>query len=80
MRLNVCLWPSGHCFVLAATRSLALAIRSPRKIESRPIIPAQTEYEFLTVAIFCLMGLLLALNLMIRFPDFGTVIAEYNQF
>jgi hypothetical protein len=27
---------------------------------------------------FCLIGLLLALSLMFRFPDIGAVIAQYN--
>jgi hypothetical protein len=29
---------------------------------------------------FSLIGLLTALNLMFRFPEFGAVIAQYNQF
>jgi hypothetical protein len=32
------------------------------------------------VVVFCLIGLLLALNLILRFPDFGAVIEQYNQF
>jgi hypothetical protein len=32
------------------------------------------------VVAFSLIGLLLALNLMFRFPDFGAVITQYNQF
>jgi len=67
-------------FVLAATRSLTLGIQSPSRLESRPTIPAELEYKFLTIITFCLLGLLVALSLMVRFPDFGTVIAEYNQF
>ncbi|MFY9835196.1 MAG: hypothetical protein WAK55_01775 [Xanthobacteraceae bacterium] len=67
-------------FVLAAARSLTLGIQSLSGLEWRPTIPAEAEYEFLAVAIFCLLGLLVALSLIMRFPDFGTVIAEYNQF
>jgi hypothetical protein len=67
-------------FILAATRSLTLGIQSSSRLRSRPITPAETENEFLTVVTFCLIGLLAALNLMVRFPDLGTVIAEYNQF
>jgi hypothetical protein len=33
----------------------------------------------ITVA-FCLIGLLVALNLMLRFPAMGDVIAQCNQF
>jgi hypothetical protein len=29
---------------------------------------------------FCLIGVLLTLNLILRFPDFGAVIEQYNQF
>jgi hypothetical protein len=32
------------------------------------------------VVVFSLIGLLVALNLILRFPDFGAVIAQYNQF
>lgn len=36
--------------------------------------------DLLAVIAFCLIGLLLALNLIVRFPDFGAVIDQYNQF
>jgi hypothetical protein len=36
--------------------------------------------DLLAVVAFCLVGLLLALNLILRFPDFGAVIEQYNQF
>ncbi len=39
-----------------------------------------TDPGFLTVVALSLIGLLIALNLIFRFPDFGAVIAEYNQF
>jgi hypothetical protein len=29
---------------------------------------------------FSLIGLLLALNIMLRFPEIGALVAEYNQF
>lgn len=32
------------------------------------------------VVAFSLIGLLISLNLMFRFPEFGAVIAQYNQF
>jgi hypothetical protein len=32
------------------------------------------------VIAFCLIGFLLALNLILRFPDLGAVIEQYNQF
>jgi hypothetical protein len=36
--------------------------------------------DLLAVVAFCLIGFLLALNLILRFPDFGAVIEQYNQF
>jgi hypothetical protein len=67
-------------FGVAATRSLMLGLQSPSRLGNRPIIPAEIEHKLLTIATFCLFGLLVTLNLVIRFPDLGTVIAEYNQF
>jgi hypothetical protein len=58
-------------FVLAATRSFTLGVPL--------IVPAEKEYEFLIVVIFSLFGLLVALSLMVWFPDLGAAIAEYNQ-
>jgi hypothetical protein len=39
-----------------------------------------TDPDMYAVVAFCLIGILLALNLMLRFPDMGAVIAQYNQF
>jgi hypothetical protein len=36
--------------------------------------------DFQLVLAFSLIGLLVALNLMFRFPDYGAIIAQYNQF
>jgi hypothetical protein len=41
---------------------------------------AVTDPDLQIVAAFCLIGLLLTLNLIFRFPDMGAVIAQYNQF
>jgi hypothetical protein len=62
---------------LAASRSLALGIQSS---SVRPMMPAETESQGLLIIIFCLIGLLMTLSFMIMFPNFGAVIAEYNQF
>ncbi len=32
------------------------------------------------IVAFCLLGLLLALTFILRFPDLGAVIEQYNQF
>jgi len=39
-----------------------------------------TNPDLLAVIAFCLIGVLLALNMILRFPDFGAVIEQYNQF
>ena len=66
-------------FVLAAARSLAFGIQWRGTSEEWMMISAETEYRFLLVAIFSLIGLLVTLAVMIRFPDLGEVISEYNQ-
>jgi hypothetical protein len=67
-------------FIFAATRSLTLGIQSPSGLGSRPIIPVEKEHAFLRVVTFCLIGLLVGLGLMVRFPDLGALIEEDNQF
>ena len=32
------------------------------------------------IVAFCLLGLLLMFSLVLRFPDFGALIEQYNQF
>jgi hypothetical protein len=42
---------------------------------------AAKDYSDLTaVVIFCAIGLLVMINVILRFPDFGAIIAQYNQF
>jgi hypothetical protein len=36
--------------------------------------------DFQLALAFSLIGLLITLNLIFRFPEFGAVIAQYNQF
>jgi hypothetical protein len=64
--------------------------KPPTKSTGRPASIATTAWrqtvaaimtpDLLAVVAFCLIGLLLALNLILRFPDFGAVIEQYNQF
>jgi hypothetical protein len=44
------------------------------------IFTAVTNPDLHAVVALCLIGLLLTLNLIFRFPDMGAVIAQYNQF
>jgi hypothetical protein len=43
-------------------------------------VAAITTPDLLGVVAFCVIGLLLALNFALRFPDFGAVFEQYNQF
>jgi hypothetical protein len=36
--------------------------------------------DLLLVLGFCALGLVIMLNVMLRFPDLGTLIERYNQF
>jgi hypothetical protein len=36
--------------------------------------------DLYTMIAFSLIGLLLALNLMLRFPEIGALVNQYNQF
>jgi hypothetical protein len=44
------------------------------------ILIAVTNPYFQVVVAFSLIGLLLTLNVMFRYPDLGALIAQYNQF
>jgi hypothetical protein len=55
----------------------------PDKVAQRRrlgLIAAVSNPDFLAIALFCVIGLLVALNLMFRFPAFGAVVEQYNQF
>jgi hypothetical protein len=39
-----------------------------------------TSPELPMIIAFCLLGLLLTFSLILRFPDLGAVIEQYNQF
>jgi len=62
--------------------SLLNASRRTQRIEGvwSRLVTAITNPDLLTVVTFCLVGLLLSLNFILRFPDFGAVIEQYNQF
>jgi hypothetical protein len=62
-------------------------VRAAAKITDRYTDPPKrswreliTDPDLNVVVAFSLIGLLLAPNLIFRFPDFGGVIAQYNQF
>ena len=43
-------------------------------------VTASPNPHLLTIVALCLIGLLVPLNLIFLFPDFGMVIEQYNQF
>ena len=64
------------------TNSLLNASCRTQRIEGvrSRLVTVITNPDLLTVVTFCLVGLLLSLNFILRFPDFGGVIEQYNQF
>jgi len=47
--------------------------------ESLPL-PRDGGDDPVTIALFCAIGLLITLNVMLRYPDFGVLIAQLNCF
>jgi hypothetical protein len=68
------LLPKAHDFLLP-TKSTGSPASSFRRAVSATLTP-----DLLAIVAFCLIGLLLALNMILRFPDLGAVIEQYNQF
>ena len=44
------------------------------------IVAATTNPDLIAVMLFCAIGLLIALNLILRFPDAGLLVEQYNVF
>jgi len=44
------------------------------------IVAATTNSDLIPVMLFCAIGLLIALNLILRFPDAGLLVEQYNVF
>jgi hypothetical protein len=44
------------------------------------LLAAISKPDFITIVAFCTIGLLTMLNLILRFPNFGAIIEQYNQF
>jgi hypothetical protein len=45
-----------------------------------PTAPRSKSREWWPVVAFSLIGLLVTLNVILHFPEWGAVIAQYNQF
>jgi hypothetical protein len=52
----------------------------PAEEPLRRILIAVTNPDLQTIVAFSLIGLLVTLNVLFRFPDLGAIIAQYNQF
>ena len=61
------------------TKSYRRDVGAPQK-EWPSFVTASPNPRLLTIVALCLIVLLVALNLMFLFPDFGAVIEQYNQF
>jgi hypothetical protein len=44
------------------------------------LVAASRDPNLIAIVIFCAIGLLVTVNLILRFPDLGALIAQYNQF
>jgi hypothetical protein len=62
------------------------SLQSIKKPGLRPVKMERNSSAFAAapnlhaIVLFCLISLLLTLNFVLRFPDLGMVIAQYNQF
>ncbi len=56
--------------------------RTAKATETRwnQLIAAMTDPELTVIVISCTIALLITINLILRFPNFGAVIEQYNQF
>jgi hypothetical protein len=43
-------------------------------------VAALTDPDLIAIVAFCVLGLLVALNVILRFPDLGALIEQYNRF
>jgi uncharacterized membrane protein YdfJ with MMPL/SSD domain len=72
--------------VLSATHALQrltkLANRRTRRTETEwsRLVTVIANPDLQAVVAFYLIGFLLTLNLILRFPDFGAIIEQFNQF
>jgi len=44
------------------------------------MIAVLTHPDLMTVSLFCTIGFLVTFNIILRFPDFGAVMAQLGQF
>ena len=56
--------------------------RAARATKTRwnQLIAAMADPELTAIVMLCAIALLITINLILRFPNFGTVIEQYDQF
>ena len=58
-----------------------LSDRSVKKTGQWPWVVTELKDPDLTaIALFCAIGLLATINVILLFPDLGAIIAQYNRF
>ena len=65
---------------LQSLTKLASCNRQRTEAERSRLVTVIANPELHVIVAFCLIGFLVALNFILRFPDFGAVIEQYNQF
>jgi hypothetical protein len=78
-------WLSDHYRVggnisLEVSMTTHVTKTGPEERRRTRFVAALVNPDFLAVVAFCLIGLLVTLNLILRYADFGAVIEQYNQF
>ena len=58
-----------------STKHVGRRIKVAETVWSRLVNP-----DFIVIVIFCAIGLLLTINVILRFPELGALIERYNQF
>jgi hypothetical protein len=53
---------------------------SPVRTAWRRFVTAASDPELQTIVAFCTIGILVTLNIALRFPDFGGLVAELEWF
>jgi hypothetical protein len=61
-----------------ATRTTAA--QSPFRTACSGLVTAVLDPELQTIIAICIIGILATLDMALRFPDFGGLIAELNSF
>jgi hypothetical protein len=51
-----------------------------RKTPGHGLVATLADSDLIAVVTFCVLGLLAAFNVILRFPDLGALIEQYNQF